>query len=226
MKFWTQLKCYSKIQKKMSGGRNVLNFNVKCFQDNGSFLHPAKKADAHQLSKTKKKKKKKKKTQPKLAWKKKNRKTDGQRMQKKKKNETSGQNSIAYCWHNSNLHMRQMSFVGKIDHLQDLPTWFRMANNIACCCASMATRILLTPLVDLVTGCVRTKWLTWNHCEEKKKKKGEEGYRFVSNFVNRFVLLPFFFSKKKTKQTGCIIMYLHFASRLSGKFTLDVCISK
>ena len=35
-----------------------------------------------------------------------NRKTDGQRMQKKKKNETSGQSSIAYCWHNTNLHMR------------------------------------------------------------------------------------------------------------------------
>ena len=39
----------------MAAGKNVLNFNVKCFQDNGSFLHPAKKADAHQLSKTKKK---------------------------------------------------------------------------------------------------------------------------------------------------------------------------
>ena len=48
----------------------------------------------------------------------------------------------------------------------------------------------------------------------------------MSNFVNRFVFLPFFFSKKKTKQTGCIIMYLHSASRLTGKFTLDVCISK
>ena len=62
--------------------------------------------------------------------------------------------------------------------------------------------------------------------KQKKKKKGEEGYRFVSNFVNRFVFLPFFFSKKKTKQTGCIIMCLHSASRLTGKFTLDVCISK
>ena len=67
--------------KKMAADRNVLNFNVKCFQDNGSFLHPTQKADAHQLSKTKKKKK-----QLKLAWKK-NRKTDGKRMQKKKKNE-------------------------------------------------------------------------------------------------------------------------------------------
>ena len=107
-----------------------------------------------------------------------------------------------------------------------LPTWsFRMANNIACCCASMGTRILLTSLVDLVTGCVRTKWLTWHHCEAKKdKKKGEEN-RFVSYFVPRF-FLPFFFSKKKTKQTGCIIMYLHSASRVSDKFTLDVCISK
>ena len=62
--------------------------------------------------------------------------------------------------------------------------------------------------------------------KKKKKKKGEEVYRFVSNFVNRFVFLPFFFSKKKIKQTGCIIMYLHSASRLADKFTLDVCISK
>ena len=114
---------------------------------------------------------KKKKNSAKTSLKK-NRKTHGQRMQKKKKkkkNETSGQNSIAFCWHNTNLHMRQMSFVGKIDHLANVV--FRMANNIACCCASMGTRILLTSLVDLVTGCVRTKWLTWNHCEAKKKKK-------------------------------------------------------
>ena len=48
----------------------------------------------------------------------------------------------------------------------------------------------------------------------------------MSNFVNRFVFLPLFFSKKKTKQTGCIIMYLHSTCRLTGKFTLDVCISK
>ena len=41
----------------------------------------------------------------------------------------------------------------------------------------------------------------------------------MSNFVNRFVFLPFFFSKKKIKQTGCIIMYLHSASRLADKFT-------
>ena len=61
--------------------------------------------------------------------------------------------------------------------------------------------------------------------QKKKKKKGEEGYRFVSNFMNRFVFLPFFFSKK-TKQTGCIIMSLHSASLLTGKLTLDVCISK
>ena len=50
----------------------------------------------------------------------------------------------------------------------------------------------------------------------------------MSNFVNRFVFLPFFFSKKKTKQTGCIIIYLYSgsASRLPDKFTLDVCISE
>ena len=116
----------------------------------------------------------------------------------KKKNETFGQNSIAYCWHNTNLHMRQMIFVGKIDHLPNVVLGWR--NNIAWCCASMGTRILLTSLVDFNTGCVRTKWWTCNHCEAKKKKKGEEGYRFVSNFVNRFVFLPFFFSKKKAKQ--------------------------
>ena len=62
--------------------------------------------------------------------------------------------------------------------------------------------------------------------KEKKKKKGEEEYRFVSYFVNRFVFLLFFFPKKKTKQTGCIIMYLHSASRLTDKLTLDACISK
>ena len=48
----------------------------------------------------------------------------------------------------------------------------------------------------------------------------------MSYFVNEFVFLLFFFSKKKTKQRGCIIMYLHSTSRLTGKFTLDVCISK
>ena len=142
-------------------------------------------------------------------------------MQKKRR--ASGQNSIAYCWHNTHLHMRQMSFAGKIDHLADVV--FRWRINSACCCASIGTGILLTSLLDLITGCVRTKWLTWNHCEAKEEKKGE-GYRFVSNFVYRFVFLPFFFSKKKTKQTGCIIMYLHSASRLTGTFTLYVCISK
>ena len=81
---------YSK-KKKKAAGRNVLNFNVKCLQGNGSFLHPAKKADAHQLLKTKKKKTAKislKKTKPKDRWK---------ENAKKKKNETSGQNSIANC---------------------------------------------------------------------------------------------------------------------------------
>ena len=61
----------------MAAGRNVLNFNVKCCQDNGSFLHPAKKTDAHHLSMTKKKNSAKTRM-------KKTRKTDGQRIQKKK----------------------------------------------------------------------------------------------------------------------------------------------
>ena len=146
----------------MAAGRNVLNFNVKCFQDNGSFLHPAKKADAHQLSKTKKKK-----TQLKLAWKK-NRKTDGQRRQKKKEKKRM------------KLPARIVLHVADTTQIYTWDKWFcqqdrsscqrgfRMVNNIACCCASMGTRILLTSLVDLVTGCVRTKWLTWNHCEAKK----------------------------------------------------------
>ena len=45
----------------------------------------------------------------------------------------------------------------------------------------------------------------------------------MSYFVNEFVFHLFFFSKKKTKQTECIIMYLHSASCLTDKFTLDVC---
>ena len=131
----------------MAAGRNVLNFNVKCFQDNGSFLHPAKKADAHQLSKINKK------NSPKTSLKK-NRKTDGKRMQKKKKKLPA-----RIVLHIAvTTHMRQMSFVGKINHLANVVFGWRI--NIACCCPSMGTRILLTSLVDLVKGCVRTKWLT------------------------------------------------------------------
>ena len=72
------------------------------------------------LSKTKKKKK----NSAKISLKK-NRKTDGKRMQKKKKrmNETSGHNSIA------NLHMRQMSFVGKIDHLANVVLGWRITSH-------------------------------------------------------------------------------------------------
>ena len=50
---------------------------------------------------------------------------------------------------------------------QDRSSWkngFRMANNIACCCASMGTRILLTSLVDFVTGWVRSRF----HAERTK----------------------------------------------------------
>ena len=42
--------------KKMAAGRNVLNFNVKCFQDNGSFLHPAKRQMPINYQRPKKKK--------------------------------------------------------------------------------------------------------------------------------------------------------------------------
>ena len=146
--------------------------------------------------------------------------------------------SIAYCWRTANRNVRQNELCWQ--NRSSCKRGFWMANNIACCCASMGTRILLNSLVDLVTGWVRScfhtasvKWLTWNHCMKKKKR---EGYRFASYFVNRFVFL-LFLSKKNTKPTGfiniyipdqavwqnvkyfLIIIYLHSASRLTDKFT-------
>ena len=119
--------------------------------------------------------KQQKKKQLKLAWKKTERQMERE-CKKKIKWNFRPEYSIAYCWRNANLHVRQMSFVGNIDSLANVV--FRMANNIACCFASMGTRILLTSLVDLVTGWVRscfhtarTKWFTWNHCEAKKRKR-------------------------------------------------------
>ena len=122
-----------------------------------------------------------------------------------------------------------MSFVGKIDHLAKCG--FRMANNIACCCASIGRRILLTSLVELVTGLVRGPF-SYSQNEvvdlkplwsKKTKKKGETRNRMVSYFVNRFVFLLFFLQRrrpnKQSVQLGSFIPP-------PVKFTLVVCISK
>ena len=142
--------------------------------------------------------KKRKKTQLKLAWKKPKDRWIRKENAKKKKNETSGQNSIAYCWHNTHPHMRQMSFAGKIDHLADVVFGWQV--NIACCCASIGTRILLTSLVDLVTGCVRTKWLTWNHCEAKEKK--EKDTDLCQILWTDLFFFPFSFQRRRPNKQG------------------------
>ena len=82
---------------------------------------------------------------------------------------------------------------------------FRMANNIACCCASMGTRILLTSLVDLVTGCVRTKWLTWNHCEAKKKRKKKKENKdtdLCQILWTDLFFFPFSFQRRRPNKHG------------------------
>ena len=134
-----------------------------------------------------------------------------EREREKKKNETSGQNSIAYCWHNTHLHMRQMSFAGKIDHLADAVFGWRI--NIACCCASIGTRILLTSLVDLVTGAdealraKRSKPLSISCTKYSPIKIDQSAYRVCTNEV---VDLKTLWSKRKKKKRRGIQICVKF----------------
>ena len=179
---------------------DIINFNAQCFQDNGSFLHPTKKADAHQIWKTRKRK-----TRLKLAWK--NTERQIERECKKKNWNLQPENSIAYCWRSANLHMRQMSFVGKIDHLANVVLGWRITSHavvlqrvhdsvdVAC---RLGYRVGKKPFSYSQNEVVDLKPL-WS---KKKKKKGEEGYRFVSYFVNEFVFLLFFFSRRRPNKQG------------------------
>ena len=121
-----------------------------------------------------------------------------------------------------------MSFVGKIDHLANVVFRWRITSHavvlqwgythsvdLAC---RLGYRVCNNEVVDL-----KPLW-------SKKKKKKRERRRRIQICVKFCVQICFsslfLFWKKKTKITGCIIIYLHSASRLTGKFTLDVCISK
>ena len=143
---------------------------------------------------------KKKKTQLKLAWKKKPKDRWKENAKKKEFNFRPEKYCILLTQHKSTHETNEFCRQDRSSCQRS----FRMANNIACCCASMGTRILLTSLVDLVTGCVRTKWLTRNHCEAKKKKEKKEkkGTDLCQILWTDLFFFPFSFQRRRPNKQG------------------------